>query len=361
MSLRLPLIGIAVVLALGVSIYLGLQAGAPDAAAKTSLPIAIPKSEPNKKANALSIKGTPPPFPMMEDSFPASAPAAPVAAAAPQMDQQQIMAALKKLEVLSDGPDKHKRRQELLALFVALDPITALSYVETLTGEEHALQKTAALGVWAEKNPAAAASYFKENGLPGGIASDEDRNSAAAIAKAWAAQDTAAAWSWVATLPEDARGQATAEVVTRMAERDPQAALHAVQSLITDYERAEAMQPLADQWARSAPVVAAAWVSALRDEAQQSYAASGLVTGWMATSPRAASEWVAQLSPGNARDSAIVSMVQAPTAQKSPEAALTWAANIQNEELRNQILPQVMREWQARDPVAAEKWLSKHR
>jgi hypothetical protein len=276
------------------------------------------------------------------------------------MTAQELTEALKQLDTLSDGPDKQKRRGELVALLAAADPHLALDYVGTLTGDEQAQQKTTVLGVWAQSDPTAAGTYFQESLAAGQTPTDEDRKAAAAIANAWASRDTHAAWGWVNHLPAEVRVEATAAVVTRMAEKDPQVALRAVRSLVSPDERAAAMQPLAAEWAHKAPIVTAAWVSGLADDAEKNYAASGLMTGWMTISPRAASEWVAQLPQGDAKDSAIVAMVQAPTAMKSPEGALTWAASIQNLELRNEILPQILRQWQALDPAAAQSFITKH-
>lgn len=370
MTLRLPLVGLAVILAMGAAIYFGLEAGGPDA--KSPLPlVAAPasKSEANKKLLTSAFKGAPNAFPVM-DSAPAARPAPAMAASssasaaqAPAsgqaMNQEQILAALQALDSLADGPDKTTKRHELVALYAALDPQATLDYVNALTGDERGQLQSFVLGEWAGKDPAGAAAHFRANFLTEANSIDDNRRSAGAIAKAWAGQDTGAAWSWVATLPEDVRSQATGAVVAKMAENDPQAALHAVKSIASPAERAEAMSPLAEQWAQSAPVVAAAWVSGLRDPSEQNNAAAGLVSGWMLTSPKNASTWVSQLPAGDTRDAAIAAMVQAPTAMKSPEAALTWAAGIQNLELRNQMLPQVLQQWQAQDPAGAEQFIEK--
>jgi hypothetical protein len=358
MSSRLILIGLAVVLALGASIYFGMRAGAPVSKTEPLRPEAVAKAEPAKKSPSGTFKGTPSPLPLRKGTAPLPAPAG--APAEPAMDQQQILAALKQLDLLSDGADKQQKRHDLVALLAALDPLQALNYVATLADAERAQQRVNVLSIWAGTDPIAATLYFRDNSMPGGIANDEDRSMAAAIAKVWAGKDTPAAWAWVTSLPLDVRALATAEVVARMAESDPQAALSAVTSLPSDAERATAMQPLAVEWGKSAPVVAAAWVSGLQSEIERNYAASGLVTGWMTSSPRSASEWVSQLPLGNTRDSAIVAMVDAPTSMKNPEATLTWAANIQNVELRNQILPEVLKRWQVQDPAGAASFITKH-
>jgi hypothetical protein len=278
-----------------------------------------------------------------------------------EIDRRQILEALKRTEQALDGPENREMRRRLIAQFVALDPPMALSYVDTLAGDEYVRQKVNAMGAWAARDPAAAAAFFGENELSGGFTEDEDRLGAAAIVKEWVVQDPQAAFAWVSNLPEEARTEAVFAMVIRLAKHDPRIALQMVDSLDANYERAEAMQPLAEHWAQKAPVVAAAWVSALRNEPERNYAASGLMTGWMNADARAATEWVARLPKGSTRDAAIAAMVQTPVAQKDPATAVRWAASIQDLQLRGHVYPQVLEQWRERDPAAAERWLATQR
>jgi hypothetical protein len=355
MSLRRLVIAFMLSMALSAAVCLGLRAGggAPKNGANLAQGVVDP-SGPGQKVVDWSLYPTPP------VAFGRGDPAA-AALSVREIDRRQILEALKRTEHALDGPDTREMRRRLIAQFVALDPQMALSYVDTLAGDEYVRQKVNAMGAWAARDSAAAAAFFGENALLGGFTQAEDRQTAAAIVKEWVVQDPRAAFAWVSGLPEEARAEAVFAMVIRLAKHDPRIALQMVDSLEANYERAEAMRPLAEHWAQKAPVVAAAWVSALRNEPERNYAASGLLTGWMNADARAAIEWVSRLPMGSTRDAAVAAMVQTPAAQKNPETAVTWAASIQDAQLRGQVFPQVLQHWQALDAAAAERWLSSQR
>lgn len=270
----------------------------------------------------------------------------------------ETLAELRRLDSAPAGVDVEALRKALVTRLATLDPGKALSYVDTLSGEEHGRQKVNVYAVWAGRDPAAAASYFDRNELSGGLASDEALQSAATLARAWAGRDPAQALDWVKSLPEEARGTAVDAVISSLAASDPRKALQAVLSLGQAYEQAEAMRPLAQEWARQNPASASSWVTSLEDPALQSQAALGLVTTWMTQDAQAASAWVASLPAGRTRDVAVAAMVQAQAARQDPASAARWAATIQDDALRQQVLPQLVQRWQVHDPAAAQAWLA---
>ncbi len=277
---------------------------------------------------------------------------------ASKLDATQTLAALRKLDLKSDNPESKLARHVLVARYAELDPLTALTFVDTLSDKDRSEEKINALSSWASRDGANAADYFSNNALTGGIVSDEDVSSAAGIASEWAKRDPTAAWNWVSSLPPEARGEAVKELATQLAATNPTLALQAVAAMPEAYERAEAMAPLATQWAQTAPTKTAEWVASLRDLAQQSSAASGLVTAWMQTNPYAVSEWVSKLRPGTTRDAAITSMIRAQAVRNDPEAATYWAATVQDPTLREQLVSEVVKRWQIHDPDAAQRWLA---
>jgi hypothetical protein len=103
-----------------------------------------------------------------------------------QLRQPEVIAALHRLDQQGSGPEGRITRQLLVSRFAEIDPQTALSYVDTLTGDEHSAQKVNALSTWASKDPQGAAAYYEDRVLSGGIASDDDAHAAAAIAGEWA-------------------------------------------------------------------------------------------------------------------------------------------------------------------------------
>lgn len=273
-----------------------------------------------------------------------------------QLSLPETLAALHRLDQLGSGPEGRITRQLLVSRFAEIDPQTALSYVDTLAGDEHSAQKTNALSTWASKDPQGAAAYYEDRVLGGGIASDEDAHAAAAIAGEWASSQPMAAWTWVTSLPEDARAEAVSRVATRLAEINPTKALQAINSLTDSSERAAAMQPLASRWAESAPAKTAVWVQSLSSREEQASAANGLVASWMNSDPMAVSRWVSMLPQGSTRDAAISAMVTSQSLKNDPEAATLWAASVNDNTLRTELVTQSLRRWQIHDAVAASRW-----
>jgi len=276
--------------------------------------------------------------------------------AAAQLNVPQTIAALRKLDLRAHDAETKLARHVLVARFAELDPKTALTYVDTLDGEERVEQKLNAMSTWAARDPNAASDYFNTNALNGGLINEDDQRAAVAIAGEWSARDANAAWQWATSLPVDARGAAIQRVAEHLAETSPDTALQLVNTLPAGFERAEAMQPLAQQWAQTQPTRTADWVGSLRDEAERSNAATGLVSAWMQSDPLNTSRWVSSLAPGQTRDAAVAAMVHSQSLRNDPEAATRWASTVQDEALRNELVKQSFQQWQLHDADAASQW-----
>ena len=272
------------------------------------------------------------------------------------LNATQTLDALHKVDLRADSIEAKLQRHVLLGRFAELDPETALTYVDNLSGSEYEEQKANVLSTWASRDPAGAAAHFQSNTLSGGIASDEDRAAAASIASEWAKNDPKAALTWSASLPEEVRSEARGRVLASMASNNPTLAVQTASLLPAGFERAEVLQPIAAEWAQSSPTQAASWVQSLPDTSEQASAAGGLVSSWMNTDPMATSQWVSKLQAGPVRDAAISAMVQARSLSNDPEAATLWASSVQDNALREQLVTAATTQWKRLDPVAAMTW-----
>jgi len=274
-----------------------------------------------------------------------------------KLDVRETIAALRSLDNTADEPEARISRQVLVTRFAEQDPETALTYVDTLSGDEYVQQKINAMSTWASRDGQAAAAHFESRSLQSGLVDDDDARTAAAIANEWAHSDPKAAWKWAASLPEEVRDQAVRRVAAQLAVTDTNAAIQAVNELPAE-DRGAAMGSLAGRWAESAPAKTATWVNTLTDSDQKAEAASGLITTWVARDPLAASTWVSQLYPGKTRDAAIAALVKAQALRNDPQAATLWAASVQDRELRTELIGQSVKRWQMHDPEAAAAWLA---
>lgn len=326
-------------------------------AGKTNVVPAAPKTTPpstNQATRTSDVVASPSITPP-RDTKPISRLARSIEAAA-QLNVPQTIAALRKLDLRANDAESKLARHVLVARFAELDPQTALTYVDTLDGEEHVEQKLNAMSTWAARDPNAASEYFNTNALNGGLINEDDQRAAVAIAGEWSARDPNAAWQWATSLPLDARGAAIQRVAERLAASSPDSALQLVNTLPAGFERAEAMGPLAQRWAQTQPTRTADWVGSLRDEAERSNAASGLVAAWMQSDPLNTSRWVSGLAPGQTRDTAVAAMVHSQSLRNDPEAATRWASTVQDEALRNELVKQSFQQWQLHDADAANQW-----
>jgi hypothetical protein len=270
-------------------------------------------------------------------------------------DTKQTLSALKAGDMNPAGEDR-LLRQLLIAHYAQLDPETALSYVDSLSGTDHSQQRLTALESWASVEPAAAAAHL-EASLTAGLATQEDSTAVTAIVREWAEKDPQSAWQWVSSLPEEARAEALNQLAARWAKKDPSSALAAAQALPSEADRSAVMQPLVAQLAQTQPASTAAWVRSLPSE-QQPSATAGLMQSWLMKDARSATQWAQQLPAGSTRDAAVAALVQSPALRRDPATAAHWAATVSDPTLRAQLVNLSFSRWQLHDAAAAERWAS---
>ena len=170
--------------------------------------------------------------------------------------------------------------------------------------------------VWAEKDPAAAAAYFRS--LPPG------ELKASGIVKAWAAKDPEAALRWA--------GQANT------------------------FERADLIGTAVASVAGSDVGMAAALISQMEDGVLRDTATASLTTAWVAKDPTAALSWAAALPAGPARDKALADSSSI-WAGSDSAAAAAWAAKAPEGSLPLKAYSAIMGVVR-RDPAAAYAWIN---
>ena len=199
-------------------------------------------------------------------------------------------------EALEAAPAGKIREEMLRAAFEYSaydDPEKARLALRPLAGDERDLAMTAMVMGWAEKDPAAAASFAKAEG------SGEVLN--AAVVR-WAAEDPAASYQWLVDTEENS---AAAGVI-----------------LTTS--------GLAKTWARAEPAAAAEAMQALPEPIAGKHL--GEVVGvWFGEDPEAASGFIDEnLQAGTLRDEVVVALVDA-VKEDDRQAATEWAQTISDE------------------------------
>ena len=110
---------------------------------------------------------------------------------------------------------------------------------------------------------------------------------------------------------------------------------------------------MASLWAAKEPSAAARWVATLPINEQINVVGT-IANNWVDTNWPDASRWIATLT-SDVRDEALAAAVNREGATQVDSLAL--ALSIGNEELRNNLVANVVRNWAATDPNAAETWV----
>lgn len=244
------------------------------------------------------------------------------------LDARGALAALRALEIPGNAAGTPLEKHLLMARFAAADPLTALTYIDTLPAGERSAATATVMGAWAAQDPQAAAAHLEEEAGGFGLSESAAASAAQAVAGEWSRRDPQGAAAWAAELPDELRPAALTAAAGQLAAQNPAEALQFLNSLPDDISRAEAATPLAAQWAAVQPSAASAWAVSLPDPDTRAAALSGVTAAWMNADPAAASRWVDALPAGSGKDAAILALTTSVSLRNDPDAALAWAASL---------------------------------
>ena len=300
------------------------------------------------------LERSPAPMPVARDGVALLAPAAgatTVVSESTPLTVGAVLAALRATEIPGAAGITPLERHRLLASFAAADPLTAMTYIDTLPAGERRDAIVTVMSTWSRQNPEAAAKYLETeiDGL--GLGADDAAAGAAAVAGEWSRLSLHDAAAWAAELPDEIREAAHSVVIGRMAATDPQAVQNYFNALSDNTVRVEAAAPLAAQWAATDPSAAGAWATSLSAGEEQAAALSGVTSAWMLSDPNAASQWVKNLPNGIGKDAAIAALVDAASIRNDPEAALAWAQAISPGQARDAMTNEIEERIRLRDSL----------
>jgi hypothetical protein len=174
------------------------------------------------------------------------------------------------------------------------------------------------------------------------------------VAMELASVDPRSAATWAAGLSEERdRGRAISRVVESWAENDPTAAADFVAHLPEGDEREAAQADLATQWARRDPMAASRWVVA---HGAAPDAVIEVAREWSSIDMESTIAWARSLPAGRYRDAAL-SAVSAGYSLDDPARAWRWAMDIQDQQVRDEQLEFVARDWLYSNEQEARRWI----
>ena len=145
----------------------------------------------------------------------------------------------------------------------------------------------------------------------------------------------------------------------KWAEREPAAALQALDSLPTPTARQAAFQGLVLGWSMADPHELATYAVSLPAGENRSLAMQQALTQWMTHDPDAATQWVMRFDPGTEFDLSAATVATSPKLiAQQPAIALGWAQSILEPALRESTLTTLAHEWAGQNRAAAQRLIT---
>jgi hypothetical protein len=263
---------------------------------------------------------------------------------------------------LTNHPDKdltNESKNEFLGTLVSswslLDPEAASRFIDDLGDTNKSLAYRVRKDIaynWATLDPSAALEWVTrqkgKNFLDTTYLYDD-------VIRGWCRKDISTASAYVTQhLDNPAAGQLASSVVAAMFEHSVDEATNWISHLPAGDARNEAEGTIASSWAAKDPSSAAKWLATLGVD-EQTNVVRTIASNWVDTDWPAASRWLATLT-GDVRDEALAAAAYRERVTQAD--SLSLALSIGKEEMRNNVLESIIRNWAATDPNAASTWVN---
>lgn len=295
------------------------------------------------------------------------------------------------LQTFNEIPMRNESRQEyqmLMYAWAAFDPQGALKFVEE-NANSRSLNSNVLLkplvSSWASNNPEETLEWL--NSLPEN--ERQDNNLLSGLMEGWAVKDPYAAAGYLQenVEPGKNREMLVGQIASHLFKQDPLEATKWAESHTDLKFREEAFEELAEDWASVNPKELASWLENHVDQDYSVEAFEDLARGWVSQDPEAATAYFENLPDGRAKESGIYEMavtwgkddllglgqwlnglpdsdvtdmgVKAYVerlAGQAPEAAIQSAMSINTDEIRDEAVHNIGRQWLRQDPEAATAW-----
>ena len=267
---------------------------------------------------------------------------------------------------LTEHPDKDLMAEckneflgNLISNWSQLDPEAASRFIDEMANAKE--NPSYGLGYrtrsdiaynWATLDPSAALEWVSKQKGKNFVDGIELYND---VIRGWCRRDISSASAYVTQhLDNPAAGQLASSVVTAMFEHNVDDATNWISHLPTGDTRNEAEATIASSWAAKDASSAAKWLATLPAD-EQTNVVRTIASNWVDTDWPAASRWIATLT-GDVRDEALAAAAYRERVTQAD--SLSLALSIGQEEMRNNVLESIIRNWAATDPNAASTWVN---
>src|SRR5258708_10101781 len=262
---------------------------------------------------------------------------------------------------LTEHPDKdllseckNKFLDPLITSWSSLDPEAAANFMDSLGDTKNSLKSTARENIaynWGTLDPDAALEWVRKQGDKDYIDSDPLYDD---VIRGWCRANLPEASAYVAQHLDDRNGPAAASsVAAAMFAHDPDQATSWMSNMPNGQPKSDAETAIAQIWPEKDPTAASRWMATLPVN-EQSNVVDTITRTWMDNNWPEASRWINNLT-GDVRDSALAAAMGRQDATEAD--SLSLAVSIQSDEMRNDRIEGVVRNWSYRDSDAAEAWV----
>lgn len=229
------------------------------------------------------------------------------------------------------------------------DPDGAIAWANGLErGKDGALASV--IGEVARDDPQKAAT------LLAGIDPEAASGSYRAIAESYGTKDFASAQAWIATLPADQQGAATASAISGLARTDPMAAAAQVTTMEGGAAKDRAVTDVMGAMAQDDPAAAAEFLAQNGSEDAQRDGMRELIPAWVNQDAQAALDYSMSMEEGSARDRALSSYVWSNN-EASPADLVKVAENITDDRSRSRSIGWMSARWMREDESSARAYI----
>ncbi|TQV78221.1 hypothetical protein FKG94_14225 [Exilibacterium tricleocarpae] len=252
------------------------------------------------------------------------------------------------LDQLPAGNLRDRSVQNILQSWAGSDPEAAYTWVEQQEGQ--AYTKT----VLNLANQLAATDPEKAAQLTDRIRQEARPQWLQTVAGGMARRDQQGAVEWLQQYQQEpGYSQALASITQVTAQTDPLAALRMAENITSSSDKRNAIDSITHSWSSRDPTEAARWASNIKDSAQRASAIQIAAGQWARYDPDAASSWVLGLNDTEARDRALVNLVN--RHGSSADFALPLANAIKSDQQRVQAVTSMALNLARYDRAKAER------
>ena len=269
--------------------------------------------------------------------------------AAQTLDPSQIGEALAELQAMKDPDERMQLRGMLLSRWGASDPKAALAYAQGLgTTMEKQQAIRSVLSSWSEKDFPAAKAWVE--GLPAGPLRNQAMQS---LAFALAQKDPAAAVSLARSLPSDQGYEVLIQAIRGWCLKDADAAIAYVAQLPAGAKKNLTLHSMVSTLAEKDPDKAITLIEQL-PAGDQNNALCNIGRSWGRFDPKAALDWANQQSDPEVKSSILRGVIPA-MAVKDPKGALELAQSFRSDGsgIRDGVISEVLYKLSESDPKGA--------